>query len=96
MQTDDQILSNLHTVYQVQAVVCAILLTTVVRWFPNKPVLPPTQSANEQIQPFAAGMLGLLRNKRFWVLLIAMTIPDGTYAAFGSVLNLNMQDFGLR
>ena len=24
-----------------------------------------------------------------------MTIPDGTYAAFGSVLNLNMEQFGL-
>ena len=93
--SDSEIVSRLHSLFIAEAAIVAVLLGLVACCFPKRPPQPPSRSSLEQRYAFFEGMCALGKSRRFWLLLIAMTIPDGTYAAFGSVLNLNMAQFGL-
>lgn len=93
--SDREIVTRLHSLFVAEAAIVAALLGFVACCFPKQPAQPPSRSSLEQRYAFFEGMCALGKSRRFWLLLVAMTIPDGTYAAFGSILNLNMEQFGL-
>ena len=71
------------------------LLVAVGLHLPARPRAPPTASAAAEKLSFASGFAQLLRNKRYWHLLLCCTVPSGMLGAWMAILAINLKPLGI-
>ncbi len=80
------------TVYAVPAVVTALM--AAVAFWPNKPPVPPAPSADKVNMSFLQGLLKVLTNISFWVLLVVWGCGAGIFNALVTLLAQVLCPFG--
>ncbi|XP_067686586.1 solute carrier family 49 member 4 homolog [Haliotis asinina] len=76
----------------VECAACVLLLLLVVVYFPAKPPSAPSLTASMERTSYLQGLKGLFTHKRFLLILMAYGVPTGVFAAFGAVLDVNLED----
>ena len=73
----------------------ALILLAIVVYFPTKPKLPPSVTATVDRLDFKYGFKRLLHNRQLWLLLFISGVTLGVYSGWGSILALNLSQFGI-
>lgn len=79
-------------VYAVPAVVTAVM--AAVAFWPNKPPAPPAPSADKINISFLQGLVKVLTNISFWVLLVVWGCGAGIFNALVTLLAQMLCPFG--
>ena len=79
-------------VYAVPAVVTALM--AAVAFWPNKPPVPPAPSADKVNISFLQGLVKVLTNISFWVLLVVWGCGAGIFNALVTLLAQMLCPFG--
>ena len=79
-------------VYTVPAILTALM--TAVAFWPNKPPVPPAPSADKVNISFLQGIMKVLTNLSFWVLLIVWGCGAGIFNALVTLLAQMLCPFG--
>ncbi|XP_046358742.2 solute carrier family 49 member 4 homolog isoform X1 [Haliotis rufescens] len=79
----------------VECAASVLLLLLVVVYFPARPPSPPSITASIERTGYLQGVKGLLTHKRFLLILMAYGTPTGVFAAFGAVLDVNLEDVNI-
>ena len=85
----------MHLMY-IELAAAALILLVVIVYFPTKPNLPPSVTANVHRLDFKHGIKRLVRNKQFWLVLFSNGITLGVWFGLVSILDLNLSQFGIR
>ena len=85
----------MHLMY-IELAAAALILLVVMVYFPTKPNLPPSVTANVHRLDFKHGIKRLVRNKQFWLVLFSNGITLGVWFGLVSILDLNLSQFGIR
>nr|KAG5705692.1 hypothetical protein BaRGS_026631 [Batillaria attramentaria] len=78
-----------------QAAAAGVLLLLVLLYFPDKPPHPPSLSAALEREDFKPGLVKLVRNKQFWLIALAYSIPLGVFEVWDIVLDVNLNTIGI-
>ena len=68
-------------------------VVAAVGYFPRVPPNAPSRSAGVPRQPFGPGFKMLARHGNFWLIALAYGVMTGTFSAWGSYLEPNLQAF---
>ncbi|XP_046346354.1 solute carrier family 49 member 4-like isoform X2 [Haliotis rufescens] len=71
--------------------VCAVVLLTMLMYFPSRPPKPPSPSAATTRLDYLAGLKQLFRKGRFWQIGLAYGVSTGTRDAWSSMLDVNLK-----
>lgn len=78
-----------------ELIITVVLLAVAVVYFPNKPKLPPSNSASLSKLNFKDGFKQLLGKKSFWLILFIAASTTGIYSGWNAVLYLNLSTHNL-
>ncbi len=67
----------------------------VAVYYPDKPPVPPSQSAAADRVSYWQGCRRLLHSKDFWILCAPMTLVFGTYSGWVTILSIDLQPRGV-
>jgi len=90
----DDMRTALNRVYYVTAAICGALLIAAIINFPSKPPTTPSASSMKIKLGIKDGLKSLIVHRRFWIVVICMTIPTGIFSAWLLVLDINLDDLG--
>lgn len=81
----------------ITAGICMSFFIFTVAYFPSKPKRPPslTSALQEEPRPFKDYMKMLAKNGNFWCLVVPYALTLGTNVAWSSVVDINLQPFGV-
>ncbi|XP_071101827.1 solute carrier family 49 member 4 homolog [Haliotis cracherodii] len=86
-QQRDQIMNYQYATFGV----CAVVLLTMLMYFPSRPPKPPSPSAATTRLDYLAGLKQLFRKGRFWQIGLAYGVSTGTRDAWSSMLDVNLK-----
>ncbi|XP_070174138.1 solute carrier family 49 member 4 homolog [Littorina saxatilis] len=78
-----------------EAGLAGFLLLLILVYFPAKPPRPPSRTASLPRTEFGKGVRALLKNRRFWIIAVAYSVPVGTYGAFGGIMDIDLNPTGI-
>ncbi|KAL9988621.1 hypothetical protein ACROYT_G003087 [Oculina patagonica] len=84
----------MHLMY-IELGVAALILLVIFVYFPSKPKLPPSVTAAVDRLDFKYGFKCLVHNKQMWLLLFINGVIVGVYTGLGTILDLNLSQFGI-
>ncbi len=74
---------------------CGALFCLLLLYFPNKPPSPPSITASLDRIDYREGLTQLLKNKMFWILGLAYSVPCGVLACWQTVFAINVGTIGV-
>ncbi len=73
----------------------ALVFLWIALYFPSLPPSPPSVSAGVQRASFRSGVWLVVRNRNFWILSLAYSIPNGVLAGYTSVMDVILAPAGI-
>ena len=72
----------------------ALLFFTLLH-FPSKPSTPPSLSSQDERLSMLPGLVLMIKNKNFLLLLLAYSISQGVSGMYGAIMATNLKTFGV-
>ena len=91
----NQLLDEISIFMYLELIVTVVLLAVAIIYFPNKPKLPPSNSASLSKLNFHDGFKQLFGKKDFWLILFMTASTTGIYSGWNAVLYLNLSTHNL-
>ncbi|XP_071103143.1 solute carrier family 49 member 4 homolog [Haliotis cracherodii] len=90
-----EVRSGIMRLMYTECAACVLLLLLVVVYFPAKPPSPPSLTASMERPSYLQGLKGLFTHKRFWVIMVAYSVPTGVYMVFAAILDVILNGVGV-
>jgi len=87
--------TEINNVLYVEFACAAILFISMLIFFPNKPKIPPSVSASVERMSFKKGLLSLLRNKNYWVIMVTSAALLGSWGGWTGVMSVILEYVGV-
>ena len=71
------------------------LLFFALLHFPNKPQTPPSLSSQDERLSLVSGLVFMMKNKNFLLLLLGYSISQGFSGTYGAIMATNLKTFGI-
>jgi len=94
-QINNLLLDEMTAFMYLELAITVVLFIVALLYFPNKPKLPPSNSASLSKLNFRDGFSKLLRKKDFWLILFIAASTTGIYSGWNAVLYLNLSTHNL-
>ncbi|XP_052807938.1 solute carrier family 49 member 4-like [Mya arenaria] len=72
-----------------------LLFVMLLMYFPAQPPRPPSPSAATERTQWISGLRALVRNRAYWLVVVACSTPAGILGVWQSVLNINLSSRGI-